>query len=45
MLVDEQTIEWEYSALAAINDHYMKIVVSPDENTLPLKGGIKHVQE
>jgi len=30
--------------IRSINDHHEKIVVSPDENMLPLKGGIKHVQ-
>lgn len=44
MLVDESTIEREYAALDAIGDHFEKMVVSLDDNTLPLKGGIKHVQ-
>jgi uncharacterized protein len=44
MLIDESTIEREYAALDAIGDHFEKIVVSLDDNTLPLKGGIKHVQ-
>jgi len=44
MLFDESTIEREYSALEAIDDSFEKIVVSLDEITLPLRGGIKHVQ-
>jgi len=44
ILADETTIEREYSALEAIDDSFEKIVVSLDDITLPLKGGIKHVQ-
>ncbi len=44
ILVDAQTIEREYSALMAIDDHYEKIVVSLDDFALPSKDGIKHVQ-
>lgn len=44
MLLDESTIEREYSALEAINDNFEKIVVSLDDITLPLRGGIKHIQ-
>lgn len=44
MLTDDVTIEREYSALEAIDDNYEKVVVSLDEITLPLRGGIKHVQ-
>lgn len=44
MLFDESTIEREYSALEAIDDSFEKIVVSLDEITLPLRGGIRHVQ-
>lgn len=44
MLIDELTIEREYAALDAIGDHFEKMVVSLDDNTLPIKGGIKHVQ-
>ena len=44
MLIDESTIEREYAALDAIGDHFEKMVVSLDDNTLPSKGGIKHVQ-
>jgi len=34
----------EYSALEAIDDNFEKIVVSMDELTMPLRGGIKHIQ-
>jgi hypothetical protein len=44
MLVDESTIEREYSALEAIDDNFEKMVVSLDEIALPSRGGIKHVQ-
>jgi len=44
MLSDETTIEREYSSLEAINDNFEKIVVSLDEITTPLNGGIKHIQ-
>ena len=44
MLLDKATIEREYSALETIDDSFEKIVVSLDEITLPLRGGIKHVQ-
>jgi uncharacterized protein len=44
MLVDEPTIEREYSALDAIHDNFEKVVVSVDESTLPLRNGIKHIQ-
>ena len=44
MLADELTVEREYSALEVINDNFEKVVVSLDEITLPLKGGIKHIQ-
>ncbi len=44
MLVDETTIEREYSPLEAIDDNYEKIVVSMDDIALPLRRGIKHVQ-
>jgi hypothetical protein len=42
-LSDESTIEREYSALESIGDNFEKIVVSLDDVTLPLKGGIKHL--
>lgn len=44
ILADETTVEREYSALEAIDDNFEKIVVSMDEITMPLRGGIKHVQ-
>jgi uncharacterized protein len=44
ILADESTIEREYSALEAIDDNFEKWVVSLDDITLPLKGGIKHLQ-
>ena len=44
MLSDETTVEREYSALEAIDDNFEKIVVSMDELTMPLRGGIKHIQ-
>jgi len=44
MLIDELTIEREYSALEAIDDNFEKIVVSLDDRVLPLKDGIKHVR-
>lgn len=44
LLVDEQTINREYSSLEAIADNYEKIVVSLDELQLPTRLGIKHVQ-
>lgn len=44
LLVDEHTIEREYSALEMIDDNYEKLVVSLDDITLPLRAGIKHVQ-
>ncbi|MDR0574965.1 MAG: ATP-binding protein [Tannerella sp.] len=44
MLADEATVEREYSALEAIDDHFEKVVVSLDEITLPLREGIKHIQ-
>lgn len=43
-LSEESTVEREYSALEAINDNFEKLVVSPDEIVLPLRGGIKHIQ-
>lgn len=44
LLIDEQTINREYSSLEAIADNYEKIVVSLDEFQLPDRLGIKHVQ-
>lgn len=44
LLIDEQTIEREYSSLETIADNYEKIVVSLDDFQLPTRLGIKHVQ-
>lgn len=44
ILSDEATIEREYSSLEAIDDNFEKIVVSIDDLTMPLRGGIKHIQ-
>lgn len=44
MLSDEATFEREYSSLEAIGDSFEKIVVSLDEISMPLRGGIKHIQ-
>ena len=44
LLTDEATVEREYSALEAIADNFEKVVVSLDDLTLPLRGGIRHVQ-
>ena len=44
LLIDEKTIEREYSPLESITDNYEKIVVSLDEVQFPQKNGIKHEQ-
>jgi len=44
LLIDEKTIEREYSPLESIADNYEKIVVSLDEIQFPQKNGIKHKQ-
>ncbi len=44
MLVDESTIEREYSPHEAIADNYKKIVVSLDDFKFPSRKGIEHVQ-
>jgi predicted AAA+ superfamily ATPase len=44
MLSDEATVEREYSALEAIDDNFEKVVVSLDEITMPIRGGIRHIQ-
>ncbi|MFR9592725.1 MAG: ATP-binding protein [Rikenellaceae bacterium] len=44
MLIDEATVEREYSALEVIDDNYEKIVISLDDFALPSRGGVKHVQ-
>lgn len=43
MLIDDNTIEREYTPLEAIKDNYEKIVVSLDEFGLPNRKGIKNV--
>jgi len=44
LLIDESTIEREYSPLESISDNYEKIVVSLDDLQFPQKNGIKHEQ-
>ncbi|MDO5770615.1 MAG: ATP-binding protein [Bacteroidales bacterium] len=44
MLVDEATIEREYSPLRLVPDNYEKLVVSLDDIQLPSCDGIEHVQ-
>lgn len=44
LLIDEETIQREYSSLEAIKDNYEKIVVSLDDVQFPQNKGIKHVQ-
>jgi len=44
LLIDEKTIEREYSPLELISDNYEKLVVSLDEIKFPQKNGIKHEQ-
>ncbi|MFA7445209.1 MAG: ATP-binding protein [Flavobacteriaceae bacterium] len=44
LMIDEQTIQREYSSLEAIKDNYEKIVVSLDEVQFPQNKGIKHIQ-
>ena len=44
LLIDEKTIEREYSPLELIADNYEKIVVSLDEIQFSQKNGIKHEQ-
>ena len=44
MLVDEATIEREYSPLRLVPDNYEKWVVSLDDIQLPSRDGIEHVQ-
>ena len=44
LLIDEKTIEREYSPLESISDNYEKVVVSLDEICFPQKNGIKHKQ-
>ncbi len=44
ILSDETTVERVYSALESIGDNFEKVVVSLDELSMPLRGGIKHIQ-
>jgi predicted AAA+ superfamily ATPase len=44
LMIDESTIEREYSPLELISDNYEKIVVSLDDIRFPQKNGIKHEQ-
>ena len=44
LLIDEKTIEREYSPLESITDNYEKVVVSLDDILFPQKNGIKHEQ-
>jgi predicted AAA+ superfamily ATPase len=44
LLIDEKTIEREYSPLESITDNYEKVVVSLDDVQFTQKNGIKHVQ-
>jgi predicted AAA+ superfamily ATPase len=44
LLIDETTIEREYSPLESISDNYEKVVVSLDDICFPQKNGIKHEQ-
>ncbi|MCL2649890.1 MAG: ATP-binding protein [Candidatus Azobacteroides sp.] len=44
LLIDEKTIEREYSPLESITDNYEKIVVSLDDIRFTQKNGIKHEQ-
>lgn len=44
MLLEESTIQREYSPLEAIDDNYDKIVVTLDDLYFPPRKGIKHIQ-
>ncbi len=44
LMVEKSTIEREYAALNAIDNHYEKIIVSLDDVQFPINNGIKHVQ-
>lgn len=44
ILEEPQTIEREYSVLERIKDNYSKYVVSLNEQTLPQRNGIHHIQ-
>ena len=44
LLIDQTTIDREYSPLESISDNYEKVVVSIDDICFPQKNGIKHEQ-
>jgi len=44
LLIDEKTIEREYTPLESISDNYEKVVISLDDICFPQKNGIKHRQ-
>ena len=44
LMIDERTIEREYSALESIEDNYEKYVISLDAVPLFSRGGIRHMQ-
>jgi len=44
LLIDEKTIEREYTPLESISDNYEKVVISLDDICFPQKNGIKHKQ-
>jgi len=44
LLIDEKTIEREYSPLESIKDNYKKMVVSFDDVQFKQKNGIEHLQ-
>jgi predicted AAA+ superfamily ATPase len=44
LLIDEKTIDREYSPLESIADNYEKVVVSLDDVQFTQKNGIKHEQ-
>jgi predicted AAA+ superfamily ATPase len=44
LLIDEKTMEREYSPLESIPDHYEKVVVSLDDIQFPQQNGIKYEQ-
>lgn len=43
LLIDEQTVEREYSSLKAIADNYEKVIVSLDDIQFSIRSGIKHI--
>ena len=44
LMVEEQTIKREYSALESISDNYEKMIVSMDDLVFSNNKGIKHIQ-